>query len=81
MWNPTVRRQHSLTGLRYGSDLTDAEWVILEPLLPPAVRCGRKRSYDMHEVVNAISYVLSGGIAWRFSALAHGVSLVRAAAR
>ena len=32
MWTPTTRRQHSRAGLRYGSDLTDAEWAILEPL-------------------------------------------------
>ena len=35
MWTPTTRAQHSRPGLRYGSDLTDAEWAILSPLLPP----------------------------------------------
>lgn len=44
MWTPTTRAQHSRTGLRYGSDLTDAEWAILSPFLPPEARCGRKLS-------------------------------------
>jgi transposase len=65
MWTPTTRRHHSRAGLRYGSDLTDAEWTILEPLLPAACRHGRKRAWPMREIVNAICYVLRGGIAWR----------------
>ncbi len=36
MWTPATRRQHSRAGLRYASDLTDAEWAVLAPLLPPA---------------------------------------------
>jgi transposase len=44
---------------------TDAEWVILGPFLPAEAKCGRKRAYPMREVVNAICYVLRGGIAWR----------------
>jgi putative transposase len=50
---------------RYPTDLTDAEWSILEPLIPPAKPGGRPRSIDMREVVNAICYVLRGGIPWR----------------
>lgn len=65
MWNPTRRRQHSRAGLRYGSDLTPGEWAILGPFLPVAAACGRKRAYPMREIVNAICYVLRGGIAWR----------------
>ena len=44
MWTPTIRRQHSRTGLRDGSDLTDAEWEILAPFLPDEASCGRKRA-------------------------------------
>ena len=65
MWTPTTRAQHSRTGLRYGSDLTDAEWPILGPFLPAEAGHGRKRAYPMREVVNAMCYVLRGGIAWR----------------
>lgn len=65
MWTPTTRRQHSRAGLRYGSDVTDAEWAILEPFLPAPVGFGRKRGWPMREIINAIFYVLRAGCAWR----------------
>ena len=65
MWTPTTRRQHSRAGLRYGSDVTDPEWAILEPMLPAEAGCGRTREWPMREIVNAIFYVLRGGISWR----------------
>jgi putative transposase len=40
--------------LRYTTDLTDAEWQILKPLLPPAKTGGRPRKYPMREVINGI---------------------------
>jgi putative transposase len=49
----------------YSSDLTDAEWVMIEPFIPPAKSGGRPRSTDMREVLNAIFYILRGGCAWR----------------
>jgi transposase len=55
-----------MEGKRYPSDLTDDEWAILEPLIPPAKAGGRHRSVNMREVVNGIFYVLRGGIPWRF---------------
>ena len=64
MWTPTTRAQHSRTGLRYGSDLTDAEWRLLSPFLPPPSCSGRHRKWEMREVVNAIFYALRGGCAW-----------------
>lgn len=64
MWSPTSRRQHSRAVLRYGSDLTDAEWAILEPLLPPPRPCGRKRKWPMRRIVEAIFYVMRAGCAW-----------------
>ena len=33
MWTPTTRRQHSRDHLRYETDLTDAEWALIEPLM------------------------------------------------
>ncbi len=65
MWTPATRRRPSRSGLRFGSDLTDGEWAILGPFLPVPAPCGRKRAWPMREVVNAIFYVLRGGIAWR----------------
>jgi putative transposase len=50
---------------RYPTDLTEAEWIILAPLIPAAKLGGRPRTTDMREVVNAIFYVLRGGCQWR----------------
>jgi transposase len=49
----------------YSTDLSDLEWQILEPLLPPAKVGGRHRKYPMREIINALQYVLRGGSAWR----------------
>jgi transposase len=62
MWTPATRRQHSRAGLRYESDLTDGEWAILGPFLPSEADCGRKRAWPMREIINAICYVMRGGI-------------------
>jgi putative transposase len=50
---------------RYPSDLTEAEWAILEPLVPQAKPGGHPRTVNIREVVNGIFYVLRGGIPWR----------------
>ena len=49
----------------YSSDLTDAEWQILEPLLPLEKTGGRHRCYSLREIINAIQYLLRTGCAWR----------------
>src|SRR5215470_2155981 len=49
----------------YASDLSDAEWAILEPLIPPAKPGGRPRSVNMRQILNGIFYVLRSGGAWR----------------
>lgn len=49
----------------YPSDLSDAEWAILEPLVPAAVPGGRPRKHADRDLVDAMGYVLRGGIAWR----------------
>jgi putative transposase len=49
----------------YPSDLTDEQWALLEPLIPPAKSGGRPRSVDMREVLNAIFYVDRTGCQWR----------------
>ncbi|HXB87318.1 transposase, partial [Mycobacterium sp.] len=43
------------------SDLTEEEWSLVAPLIPPAKHGGRKREVDAREVVNGIMYVLSTG--------------------
>ena len=50
---------------RYPTDLTDPEWAILAPFIPPTKAGGRPRTTDMREVVNAIVYVLRSGCQWR----------------
>ena len=65
MWTPTTRRKHSRRGLRYETDLTTKEWRLIEPYLPARSRYGRPRGRSLREIVNAIFYVLRGGIAWR----------------
>jgi transposase len=65
MWTPATRRQHSRSGLRYETDLTDAEWALLAPLMPKPLARGRPRAWSWREILNAIFYVLRGGIAWR----------------
>lgn len=50
---------------RYPSDLSDAEWKLIEPLLPPPYRRGRPIEYPRREILNAIFYLLRSGCAWR----------------
>lgn len=49
---------------RYPTDLTDAQWVILEPLIPEAKHGGRPRTVNMREVVNTILYLNRTGCQW-----------------
>lgn len=49
----------------YPTDLTDAQWELIEPMIPPAKPGGRPRSADMREVINAIQHMVRGGYAWR----------------
>lgn len=61
MWTRTTWRQHSRSGLRYGSDLTDGERTLLAPFLPAKANCGRKRAWPMREIVNAMWLVSRPG--------------------
>jgi transposase len=65
MWTPEHRRAADRRGLRYPSDLTDAEWALIGPSIPPAKRGGRRREVNVREVLNAIFYVLSTGCQWQ----------------
>jgi transposase len=66
MWTPENRPRYKRDHLRYPSDLTDEEWAVVEPLIPPAKRGGRRRSVDMRNVVDGLMYVLSTGCQWRY---------------
>ena len=48
----------------YKSDLTDSEWGIIQPLIPPPKRGGHPRTVDMREVINGVFYVLKTGCSW-----------------
>ena len=65
MWTPEHRRAADRHGRRYPSDLTDPEWELIEPSIPPARRGGRPRDVNLREVLNAIFYVLSTGCQWQ----------------
>ena len=64
-WTEITRAQYRREGLRYASDLTDAEWALIEPFMPPPAKLGRPRETDMREVVEAILYMASTGCQWR----------------
>ena len=64
-WTDTARVQHSRKTGRYPSDMLDAEWSLIAPLLPPAKAGGRPRTTDLREVMNAILYMGSSGCQWR----------------
>ena len=65
MWTKENRARYDRSQLRYESDLTDAEWAEVEPLIPPAKPGGNKRSVDIRHVMNGVMYVLSTGCQWR----------------
>ena len=52
------------TRTTYATDLTDKQWAILEPLIPPAKRGGRPREVNMREVINTILYLNRTGCQW-----------------
>src|ERR1039458_4795748 len=66
MWTREHRTIHRQSGERLPSDLTDAQWAHLEPLIPPADPGGRPRKTDMRAAMNAIFYLLRTGCPWRY---------------
>src|ERR1035437_2512981 len=65
MWTNENRSRYDRSKLRYPSDLTDEEWALIAPVIPPAKRGGGKRTVSVREVVNGLMYVLSTGCQWR----------------
>ncbi len=64
-WTETARRDYRRDCPRYASDLTDREWALIEPFMPPPCRIGRPRKTDLREVLNAVLYMASTGCQWR----------------
>jgi transposase len=65
MWTTKNRNRYDRSRLRYPSDLTDDEWALVAPLIPPAKPGGNKRTVDLREVMNGVMYILSTGCQWR----------------
>lgn len=64
-WTVVTRTEYSRQSDRYPTDLTDAEWAVALPLVPPSRAGGRPHTSDMCEVMNAILYNSGGDIPWR----------------
>jgi len=65
MWTDATRARHAPSGSGYPSDVSDAEWALIAPLIPPERNGGRHRETDMRRAVDAILYVLRTGCQWR----------------
>ena len=65
MWTEITRPQYLRRGRRYASDLSDAEWRMIEPQLPAPRRLGRPRKIELMAVVNALFYMARTGCQWR----------------
>lgn len=64
-WTEITREQYRRDGLRYASDMTDAEWKLIEPLMPARSRLGRPREISLRVIMNAILYIGASGCQWR----------------
>ena len=65
MWTKITRPKYERAGQRYASDLTDAEWAVIEPHMPAPKPLGRPRGTDLRAVVDAILYMARTGCQWR----------------
>jgi transposase len=64
MWTDENRARYDRSKLRYPSDVTDQEWSLIEPLIPPAKRGGNRRTVVVRDVVDGVMYILSTGCQW-----------------
>jgi putative transposase len=65
MWTEITRPQYRRKGLRYASDVTPAEWAVIEPHLPAPKPLGRPRKIELMAVVNGLLYIARTGCQWR----------------
>ena len=64
MWTRENRPKYDRSRLRYPSDVTDEEWALVAPLIPPAKPGGNKRTVEVRAVLDGVMYVLSTGCQW-----------------
>lgn len=64
MWTLENRPRYDRSNLRYPSDMTDEEWALIGPLIPPAKKGGNKRTVNVRAVINGVMYILSTGCQW-----------------
>jgi putative transposase len=64
-WTETTHANYRRSGEGYASNLTDAEWELMAPLLPPPARCGRRPATSRRAVLDALLYMVRTGCPWR----------------
>jgi transposase len=65
VWTETTRRKYERARQHYASDLTDAEWALIEPHMPATKPLGRPRETRLRAVLDAILYIARTGCQWR----------------
>jgi transposase len=65
MWTDTTRAQHARDASRLPSRLSDAEWAVLEPLIPRRRLLGRPAKWPLRQIVDGILFIVRGGVPWR----------------
>jgi transposase len=61
-WTEITRRQHDSRGLRFASDCTDAEWVVVAPFLQTTGKVGRPRQHAIRDLWDAVQYIATAGV-------------------
>ena len=64
-WTKTTRKHYRRDGLRYASDTTAKEWIVLSPLLPKRSQTGRPPEWGLRIIMDSILYLLATGCQWR----------------
>ena len=69
MWTEEQRARHKVAQRKerkgYPTDISDREWIVVEPLLPGKASTGRPRKVDLRQVINALRYLVRSGCEWR----------------
>ena len=76
MWTIENRARYDRSRLRYPSDLTDAEWALIELHIPPAKPGGNKRTVNLREIANGLMYICGAGTARSTASITRSMSNV-----